>query len=384
MGKMTEKKVYLFNITLWKSLFDQLGVDTTNVNMKESVRVISNIRRESAVRVEAIVELCNNYRLDIRQFFVEMGAEMSMAVSILPKSKFKPIVFNSELIATDNKRQPRHTDVLDALNTHGVEWDQIFVTQKSDAKDDGHGMWDMGGSAPAAAAAESASAPAVEESTRQRVNESTSGEALRDAVAGSSPLPYSFNAELFKILPRLLNVGRIHIGLRSGHAATLWQRVAETGNISVANLVDVCNAFRLNINEFFSSSYSEKVVMEEKDWQPIEFHNERLRGLFVGKDARMNLNELCAQTRFTRIRIERYIKSASAMQADDLITLCKVCGVAPSYFWDGAASVAERTIVSDMRTDLSAAKNAEERMRKENAQLQAKIRHLEAMLKMKG
>lgn len=371
------KKVYLFNITLWKSLFDQLGVDTTNVNMQESVRVISNIRRESAVRVEAIVELCNNYRLDIRQFFVEMGAEMSMAVSILPKSKFKPIVFNSALIATDNKRQPRHTDVLDALNTHGVEWEQIFVTQKYDAKDDGHGKWDMGGSAPAAAA-ESAPAPAGEEST--------SGEALslsHDAVAGSSPLPYSFNAELFKILPRLLNVGRIHIGLRSGHAATLWQRVSETGNISVANLVDVCNAFRLNINEFFSSSYSEKVVMEEKDWQPIEFHNERLRGLFVGKDARMNLNELCAQTRFTRIRIERYIKSASAMQADDLITLCKVCGVAPSYFWDGAASVAEKTIVSDMRTDLSAAKNAEERMRKENAQLQAKIRHLEAMLKMK-
>lgn len=362
------KKVYLFNITLWKSLFDQLGVDTTNVNMKESVRVISNIRRESAVRVEAIVELCNNYRLDIRQFFVEMGAEMSMAVSILPKSKFRPVVFNATLIATDNKRQPRHTDVLDALNTHGVEWEQIFRPSPLPSPTEGRESSACGGSG----SEELSPSIEMEESGRLPLE----GEEGRGS--------FSFNAELFKILPRLLNVGRIHIGLRSGHAATLWQRVAETGNISVANLVDVCNAFHLNINEFFAASYSEKVVMDEKDWEPIEFHNERLRGLFVGKDARMNLNELCAQTRFTRIRIERYIKSASAMQADDLITLCKVCNVPPSYFWDGAATVAEKTIVSGMRTDLSAAKNAEERIRKENAQLQAKIRHLEAMLKMKG
>lgn len=342
----TSKKVYLFNYALWKSLFDQLGVDSRSVRMEESERVIRSIRSESSVRMRALVELCNNYRLDIRQFFVESGKEMTLRLDVSVKGKWSPVCMDESLLSGVGRRAPRHPDVLDAMNTHGISLESLFGLDVTEDEPGG--------------------------TESRRVNDDMT------AVGNSR-----FNADLFGMLPGLLHVGRIHIGLLSGHASTMWQRVQETGNISMQGLVDVCNAFRLDIGEFFSETYSEHVVHGDEGWKDIVFRNDRLRGLYVGADSVTDLTTLCAKTGFTRIRIERYVQNRKAMQADDMLKICKACGVAPSYFWDSDSKVVADRMLGDVRNDLQIAMNTAHRAKVENLQLQARIRHLEAMLDMK-
>lgn len=331
---------------LWKALFDLLGVSSKTVKMTADERVIRNIRKDGAVRMDALVELCNNYRLDIRQFFVKAGEEMPLELSKVQKKNVQTLGFRRDLIPSVRERViARHTDVLDAMNTYGVTLEDIFCISP------------------------------VEETEQAPQPQTKAMEVESDELV--------FNCGLFGALPHILSATRIQIGKDSGHAVTLWQRTVESRNIAVQSLVDVCNTFHIDINAFWQSKHNENIVIPDNEWQPIEFHSERLRRLYVGKDAQENMTSICAKTGFNRMRLERYTKNPTAMQADDMIHLCKTLGITPGYFYDAKYTVASGKVVDDMRRQMEIAKNAEDRKNIENQQLQSRIRHLEAMLEMK-
>lgn len=307
-----QEERYRFNSALWASVWKYLGVTPTDASNACGVcsrDTLLRSVRSGKVRMPVLVAMCNLYRLDIMQFFMSGSTCMSALGDLrVPPCEWTAVSYNPGALTGYSKK------------AECIYADQLAIALAA-----------RGISISAAISGGRICSP---------VHAGTN-----DAIGR-----VVYNGLLFQMLPVLLCTEQSRIGRASGHSDSTYANAVKCGDVTVGTLVDICNAWHIDISLFFCHGQDGVIPSvlrtNDNDWRDVRFVPERLRLTYM-KDSPFGLDfsRLAELLGFTRQTLMRTLSHASPMRASALVHICNTLGVSPMMFFDGQRGSTE-TLVS--------------------------------------
>ena len=300
-----------FNESLWSSLFSYLNVTATEVSDVIGIcsrdTVIRSVKT-GRVRMPVLVRVCNAYRLDVKKFF-EGG--VSLPDLQVPKDEWTPVRYITDAVTNYScKVDCMYADKLAAiLSSRGLCVDDVLTGGRVVSSDDS------------------------------------------ECVVRHHDASISYNSILFKSLPALLNMEQSKIGILSGHSGSTFANAIRCGDVTIATLVDICNAFHVDISHFFSGCgdgiIPKDLFADKSDWTVIRFIPSRMKLLYIKNSPfGFSFTALASKLGYTRSQLMLQMSSSSPMRASTLVRICNTLNISPMLFFDGSKNGDDNFLVT--------------------------------------
>ena len=309
------------------------------------VRLARHVRSGNP-SVDVLVGICNAYHYDIHRFFCSQGETPERNKILVCDEDWKPIVFHPERIQGYSKKAAF------------IKCDDLAALADAEEND-------------------------IKKILEHPVDESASRSTAYRTSNNDGGEKYVYFGKLTRMLPSLLHVSQLQLGIEAGSTQSLYRSATRKDDIQVRTLVKLCNAYGIDINAFFPLE-SEMDVPDQLTGEHSvqQFHNYRISE-FYGKGKPYTYNSFKEFIGYTSPRMVRTLSNNAPMTATELARLCNLLHVAPSYFFEDPATHAEHMDENQVNAQMRSMKNEMTRLAKEKRTLESRIRHLEAMLKIK-
>lgn len=340
--------MYTFNSHLFTAIPKLLGHTRNSISIQlgYSKDTMRRFEEPEDCRVKFLVDLCNAFRLDIRKFFLDGDEVPEYTIQPIDEKIWNPVVMND----TDMSRyMPRKgvfacSHLIYAMNCGKVKFEDVITHELK---------------------------PGV-------VNEVNCSSGSKEEGG------YWFNIDLFRVLPEKIGVGVCALGKEAGRSAHFYYNVMKNRDVRLSSLVQICNKYRVPIMLFFRKPgdvIPDNIIDDKMD--DVGFYPFRLSE-FYGKGKRYTYNQVKDILGYTNPRMIRVMSDDSPLTANELIAVCEKLNVSPRFFFIDAISMMNEEDANAVRNTIEKLKSETEQKDIENRMLKSRIRHLEAMMNMKG
>lgn len=310
--------------------------------------------------------MCNLYHLNLHAFFMDstLEGDAHNAFASLP---YHDVIFDGSKITGYHKKTDRITCTDLALWM--TEHDTLLLP------------FIQGGTQVFLSAGEN---PSIGKCVATPVSTTTQGIALPGGTTPTSSFdnslslhrPIVFNMQLMAALPSVLDINPSTMWMNLGRVPNEHSIIRVRGDLRMRLLVSLCNRYNIDILLFFQHNEYIPDNIYKLACDTITFHPNRIMDFVQYGEQK----DILSRLGFSKQRLYRSTdKDNTPLNARAFVNVCNTLNVTPSYFFMSDEDAARYSYARRVGQRIMQQDECIERINKEKALLESRLRHLQAM-----